>query len=690
MDSKPSELVKKAVSSADEHNRVTPALADYIKKARLPVCKEVIKTIKKIIKDKTSPPSNKLRALKLFHACMMVANTEFLVFAQKKVMSRLTILAQHKKQVSDENRGEDIFGNLSLSSQENKKASEEFLICLLRYIKIWASQFGRGPDGKSSIFYRSYNTLVQNSVAFPKRNPDNQSPQKKESPKKPSSANSIAQLKDTVDNTCSIVENLLDSESIPVDTLSELISSLKSYKTSVNHRVNETMSSGDSESTETLLALNECIEATLSKYENRKSSLRDSEGRSASKAEEERKHLGYDDMAPSSEFSQLQFATHMPNRSSLFGTRGPQHSEYVTQLNPKTAEPKEIQLLQNENSKLKRTIENRNSSQQKIQNLTVENSELKQQIQQVNKMIAETDEYINKLSTENTQLQNQNSELQSQLNYLQNTLDSNKGSFQEHQEAFSSSSDEYYSPQLVNSNTLFYRMCNCNLMGVIFDNELFQVGFQIYTLEPELVAMVYVGNKSESPIYEVTTHIPDVSQQGLQVSIEPQTTTEEVQQQAQAMRNLKASLIKFTSVIPKLEVEIHHEVPCVMSLMLPFTMTRFLKAANTTPQATWDTWKYLESFSWETQVQLEAITCLQELCAHLYQGGVFAIFTCQEISQLGQHQVLAAANFAKTSAFMVVTGNFTEMKALLEIRSQNNQLKEALGELMRIQLGGKD
>lgn len=130
------DLVKRGTISLQEYDRTIPLIIDMIKTANLNTCKEVVNLIKKILKDKHTSPKSKLFALKIFHSCMLVCNTEFLNYSQKKIMSRLAGLASHKKQIVDDSRGDDIFGKESLASEDNKQASREFLFYLLNYIQI--------------------------------------------------------------------------------------------------------------------------------------------------------------------------------------------------------------------------------------------------------------------------------------------------------------------------------------------------------------------------------------------------------------------------------------------------------------------------------------------------------------------------------------------------------------------------
>ena len=116
MSNKPSELVKKAVSSDKCYDQYRLAIVDSVKVATQDYCKDVITVVKKIIKDKHATPPAKLRALNLFHACMMVGNTNFLQFAQKKITKRLCKLALHRKNSPDEGRGSDSRGHLNQKS----------------------------------------------------------------------------------------------------------------------------------------------------------------------------------------------------------------------------------------------------------------------------------------------------------------------------------------------------------------------------------------------------------------------------------------------------------------------------------------------------------------------------------------------------------------------------------------------
>lgn len=157
----------------EEVHTLTQSTEDLLLKARewsslsAAGCKEVVSTIKRIIKTRKAAPLCRLRALTLHHHCMLTSNVSYLNFAGKKIMSRLTILAQHRRGLTAMDRGEDIFGTISLRSEENKQASVQFLVSLLGYIRIWAGKFGRHGDGRNTIYLEAYMKLLSLGVTFP-------------------------------------------------------------------------------------------------------------------------------------------------------------------------------------------------------------------------------------------------------------------------------------------------------------------------------------------------------------------------------------------------------------------------------------------------------------------------------------------------------------------------------------------
>jgi len=184
-----------------------------------PACKEVISTIKKIIKTRKALPIVRLRALKLHHHCMFTNNVNYLNFAVKKILSRLTILAQHRRSLGTMGRGEDIFGAISLKSEENKQASADFLVCLLRYIQAWAARFGRYGDGRNTPYLEAYIKLTSMGVTFP-------SPEQQPRP-------SLQDLSSSDQESCrtssELLSELLASPEVDPDLLTQLSATLTAF-----------------------------------------------------------------------------------------------------------------------------------------------------------------------------------------------------------------------------------------------------------------------------------------------------------------------------------------------------------------------------------------------------------------------------------------------------------------------------
>ena len=61
--------------------------------------KPLVDTIKQVIKDRKVDSPSKVMALKLLHRCVTEGggSEEFMIYMEKKIMSRLAVLARHKK-----------------------------------------------------------------------------------------------------------------------------------------------------------------------------------------------------------------------------------------------------------------------------------------------------------------------------------------------------------------------------------------------------------------------------------------------------------------------------------------------------------------------------------------------------------------------------------------------------------------
>ncbi|CAG9330929.1 unnamed protein product [Blepharisma stoltei] len=450
---KPLDLVRMGCVSNEDYERSAPQLADIIKTAQMPVCRDVIALIKKIIKDKHAAPPSKLRALKLFHACMMVANTNFLVFAQRKVMSRFTILAKHKKQIHDDSRGDDIFGPVSGLSEENREASKEFLICLLQYIQIWAQQFGKAPDGKSSAYFIAYKTLEKENVSFPnKRNSkprlsldssrqslDNprpssavpkqssplmyERPSQKPNAERPARRQSGGGIIGRVETAMDVYNDLIRSGG-GGDAIVECFLQLKDLKSELEREVGQ---SDNPETIERLFELNDRLQMLIDSHHDigkRPQSNKAYETvpvmqpQSAKKKQQIDNILDLDlfddpqasSVSQSAAFSSMSFATHNPRLQMMPTEMKSPASQNYPALLPTSAKDDAgaIESLKRENEKLKKVISHRQDEDSnkinQINQLMTENMQLKQALEAGKQQMFMQDENIKKLTQASAQM----------------------------------------------------------------------------------------------------------------------------------------------------------------------------------------------------------------------------------------------------------------------------------------------
>lgn len=260
MNPKPGDLVIQATKSDQTYAEVLPHIKTLVKTADMKICKPVISEIKKIIKDRKCTPMQKLLALNLFQECMMLRNIHFLSFAQSKILDRLTILAQKKK--------EDLFRD-SNKTQDNLNASQTFIQNLLNYIQIWANQYGRGTSGEPTTYSMMY-TQLYNKGKFPQVTQAVSRPveKKREIPQQyhqPEPKRASIRVSRTDKETLEYLENLLAIIEEIVnphndETGKELIANMMQIKPTLEMLLNAAISNDDSTETEKLLGLNDRVQ----------------------------------------------------------------------------------------------------------------------------------------------------------------------------------------------------------------------------------------------------------------------------------------------------------------------------------------------------------------------------------------------------------------------------------------------
>lgn len=308
------------IALSDTSNDYSKAYSESVKTAPTQQCKDAISLVKRSIKNKKVLPTQKLVALKLLHSGMMVANTNYLLFACKKVSRRFLILGRFNKHTKSPDRGLGIFGS---QTGEQAVASIAFLNCLLSFIKQWARSFGLGPDRNPSDFYKLYNTLYREGVSFPPSSsipakPDSRPQQQAEArqskpatekPAQVSGKSQVTQL-DQCRDAVKLATEMMRSGEASVEILSELIQELKLMKKSLENEVQDALTSGSSARVTALIDANENIQACFDRFELHRRRPQAREKPKESKAESA-DILGFED-APQRPDSAEAFNTYAP------------------------------------------------------------------------------------------------------------------------------------------------------------------------------------------------------------------------------------------------------------------------------------------------------------------------------------------------------------------------------------------
>ena len=855
MSLKPVDMLKQAVLSEDDYNRQCPLLADLIRTSKLPVCKEVVSQIKKIIKSKSNPPPQKLRALKALNTLMLVGNVNLLIFTGKKIMSRLSILASHKKELSIELRAETIFGKDSASTEENRNCSIEFINQLLDYIKNWASEFGKAPDRSDSVFFTTYNKLKESGLKFPVKQATRPKEERKASVSKRSSAI------DQVEEVITLLEESTDRAMIE-----EYKQMLRSSKLNLEAALQVAMAHENFSETESLLQIIDKITTAL-ESNPRYPRLSDNKPASSSAFKTgspglrtgiSEKSPGFDlfdlEISPAQNSKASAFVTHQPivlnneNKgqkanlfpsSSLFPPSGtgslfPSYDKSEKQekfgnkdigfegnLFPTGEIPKGRSSLFPEEKKTFETSEqnlfpasnkfetnpvakqtraefnlfpssvNVESSfspdkgkkenfrlepsreDPQLAKLKVENSQLMEALEHSKALLSERDSQIMTLSKELEKLKKSNLELDTELkesleviDYLQKKLEKKKlaekqGKEQQVSQSYNipqvpqvsqvpqvpqvpqvqskpnqfslfpeepkpekaspnatdqtdfdldfilgpsskkkepepaqifevatSPSKASQGPSLLPENNLLYRMGNCMEMGILFDSEIIQVGFQVKRQATDLFCMIFIGNKGNSPFIEVHTELQDVQMECFPMMMQPIKTNDEIQQNAQTTRMIKAQFSTYTAKVPKILINVlmKNGENLKMLLKLPLTVARFIEARQELPSSIWIEWKKLVFEEDTSVVALGQFSSFPEMCSFLCFTMGFALYSNNEIQDLQPVEVLAAGQFEDTLVMFLVglTGNGGSAK--FSIRCRNNVLRDALAPIIKAQI----
>jgi len=718
-------LVSSVIHSPDNKTDLA-RLVNSIRTAPLGVCKEVITIIKKEIKSKSVPPPEKLRALQLFHACMMTGNTEFLVFASKKVMQRFTILARHKKLLMDDNRGGDLFGSMSAQSSEATQASVDFLRTLLISIRAWAHQFGSGPDGQPSAFFKAYKSLEAERVKFPSAENKNRrssqpprpaymreaeedfgfvedhrlKPVSRPMPDRPAVDNhrpkSLKKDFEAIQSSVELMREMLDASEPDRETLDVLAATLRSHVSQLETLIG---SSQQGEEIESLFEANDSIRETLEQYERFKS--RGSAGPKArvepkpqSKPREEAQAASLLDLnfdapvkpqpaafrteALSSSYANNPFLSVRPQAADAYAR--PAYDPQALSLKPAMPPPE----VNRQSEQLQRQLEARLAE---AEGRAKEARQLAEALQNTCKQkdgeVALLRAQIDELLGENRRLKEELGKAQRvPLVPMNDPMAPSLSPFASSNSSLSRSPDPMDSylvspkqqprPQVITNDPAFPSLWFTD-RGILLDTDLLQVGFKLQVQGSEARMMMYVGNKCAVAMEELTTTLVYTPGQGIELQLDKEEEPGAVLERGKADRMIRARASNFYPEVPRLSLRFLSEQREVKVLLqLPLTVLRFLSAPRADPSQVLQMWSSLEPSAAHIPFQAlyPAFDSLSALAQAFSAGDCFQVLSRREAPEL-EGALLACGH--KDSAILFIK---LQPEGSLEVRSNTPRLRE--------------
>lgn len=160
------DIIRHALANPNSITQSSDLLREHCFDADYTKCRKVVASLKFAIKDNATEVSSKLVALELIHCCVMSQSRGFLAALGSKLISRLSILACHRLQSEDLDKGKDLFGKLSTSSYANQQASVLFLQRLLTYFPLWAEAASIYEDRESIKICAKFADLKVKGLKF--------------------------------------------------------------------------------------------------------------------------------------------------------------------------------------------------------------------------------------------------------------------------------------------------------------------------------------------------------------------------------------------------------------------------------------------------------------------------------------------------------------------------------------------
>ena len=639
--------------------------------APMSVCREVITLIKREIKSKGCPPPAKLRALNLLHACMLTGNNEFLIFASKKLMQRFTILGRYKRQSIDDNRGADLFGPQSTGSTEHMQASADFLRSLLAYMKIWAQQFGQGPDGQPSPFLKAYKTLEREGVRFPESEgkgrrssqPSMISPRGnlpfQEDRRRPRPAEGRKEL-DAVRSSAALMKEMLASGHSEKDTLDDLADTLRTQVTQLEVQIGNQAALPQQEAEiQAMLEANDTAREALEQYDRTKTRA------SISLPQRPKQSNSLLDFDPpkASDFRTEASALNPRNPFlSLRPSTSAQEWQERPLPSPRESDPR-VELV-----RLQEQVRQHQSDMERLQK----------------KYEGRLAEVESRYTEDLRQLEEAGQAKDAEIRVLRATVEDMKAEArrlkaQPDTTPLRLSASASFSTEETFSNEAELPAVWYTDRGKLLDCPRLQVGFKMLVQGNQVRVMLYVGNKSSASLDHLMTTLEHC--EGLEASVDKEEEAVPVAPRSKADRRLQFTFSEFYAGLPKLRVKCTVERREVRALVtLPVPMLRFLTSPQADPAQVWAIWASLEASSMPLRfksLRCESVPVLAEALTCSFQ-----VLSRREVPELETAFLACGRKDASVLFLRFSTDQFGA--GVAEVRSNNPKLAEACTGLLPV------
>lgn len=168
----PSDLLRAAFENPSLTQEAAAKLSLICRDADTSTCRQVIAHLKAVIKNNSADVPVKLTALEILHICAQSGSLNFFSALGNKFIKRLAIMASHRIDSDDPERGRDLFGKLSLKSEQSRRASVLFLQKLLRYFVCWAKSIEGTQNRGAARIKRVFDELERRGLNFPRQEAD--------------------------------------------------------------------------------------------------------------------------------------------------------------------------------------------------------------------------------------------------------------------------------------------------------------------------------------------------------------------------------------------------------------------------------------------------------------------------------------------------------------------------------------